>query len=70
MKEQTFSVTGMKCVNCKAKVENAINALNGVEKAQASLENANVVVDYDETLVSPQAIKDAVDELGRFEMIL
>ena len=70
MKEQTFPVTGMKCVNCKARVENTINALDGVDKAEVSLENSNVNVTYDETLVSPQAMKEAVDDLGRFEMIL
>ena len=70
MKDQTFTVTGMKCVNCKARVENTINALDGVDKAEVSLENSNVNVTYDETLVSPQAMKEAVDDLGRFEMIL
>ena len=68
MKEQTFTVTGMKCVNCKARVENTINALDGVDKAEVSLENSNVNVTYDETLVSPQAMKEAVDDLGRFEI--
>lgn len=68
MTKRTFAVTGMKCVNCKANVEKTIKALAGVAEAVASLEDANVTVDYDETLVTPQAMKDAVDDLGRFEM--
>lgn len=68
MTKQTFTVTGMRCANCKAKVENTLNDLAGVDCAVADLENANVDVTYDETQVSPQAMKAAVDDLGRFEM--
>ncbi|MBR0023507.1 MAG: heavy-metal-associated domain-containing protein [Muribaculaceae bacterium] len=68
MSENTFSISGMKCVNCKAKVEAALNDLNGVDSAVASLEDANVTVIYDDTQVTPAAMKEAVDDLGRFEM--
>ncbi|MBQ3323982.1 MAG: heavy-metal-associated domain-containing protein [Muribaculaceae bacterium] len=68
MTENTFSISGMKCVNCKAKVEAALNDLNGVDSAVASLEDANVTVIYDDTQVTPAAMKEAVDDLGRFEM--
>lgn len=70
MIKKIFSVSGMKCVNCKANVERAIKALPGVADAVVSLEDANVTVDYDESQVTPQAMKDAVDDLGRFEMTL
>lgn len=68
MTENTFSISGMKCVNCKAKVEAALNDLTGVDSAVASLEDANVTVIYDDTQVTPAAMKEAVDDLGRFEM--
>ena len=68
MTENTFSISGMKCVNCKAKVEAALNDLNGVDSAVASLEDANVTIIYDDTQVTPAAMKEAVDDLGRFEM--
>ena len=68
MTKKTFTVTGMKCANCKANVEKTLNALTGVDSAVVSLDDANVTVDYDEAVVSPQAMKDAVDDLGRFEM--
>ena len=70
MKKETFTVTGMKCVNCKAKVENTLKELAGVDSAVVSLEDANVTVSYDESQVSPLIMKDAVDDMGRFEMIL
>lgn len=70
MAKKTFTVSGMKCVNCKANVERAIKALPGVAEAVVSLEDANVTVDYDEALVNPQDMKDAVEDLGRFEMTI
>ncbi len=70
MAKKTFTVSGMKCVNCKANVERAIKALPGVAEAVVSLEDANVTVDYDESQVTPAQMKDAVDDLGRFEFSL
>ena len=67
MTKKTFSVSGMKCVNCKANVERSIKALPGVIEAVASLEEANVTVEYDEAQVSPQQMRDSVEDLGRFE---
>ena len=70
MTKNTFAVTGMKCVNCKANVERAIKALPGVANAVVSLEEASVDVEYDEAQVTPQQMKDAVEDLGRFEMTI
>lgn len=70
MKQEIFTVTGMKCGNCKAKVENTLKALAGVASAAVSLEEANVTVCYDESQVSPIVMKEAVDDLGRFEMTI
>jgi len=70
MTKQTLTVTGMKCANCKAKVEDALNSLAGVDSAVVSLEDANVTINYDETQVNTQEMKEAVDDLGRLEMIL
>jgi len=68
MAKNTFNVSGMKCVNCKANVERAIKALPGVTEVVVSLEDANVTVEYDETQVAPHEMKDAIEDLGRFEM--
>lgn len=68
--KKTFTVNGMKCVHCKANVENAIKALAGVASAEANLEEKNVTVDYDEAQVAPEQLKQAVDEAGRYELTL
>lgn len=68
--KKTITVNGMKCMHCKANVEGALKGLYGVNDAVVSLEDKNVTVDYDETRVSETQMKDAIDNLGRFEMIL
>lgn len=44
--KQTIPVKGMGCAKCKARVENALNAVDGVNEACVSLEQAQAVVDY------------------------
>lgn len=66
--EKTFRVNGMKCPHCKAKVENALCELPGVSEAEASLDNHNVKVNYDDTSVSEEQMKEAVDNAGHYEM--
>ena len=70
MTKQVFTVEGMKCTKCEAKVEDALCALEGVKAAKADHDACNVAVEFDESKVSSEQMKDAVDDLGRFEMIL
>ncbi len=70
METKTFTVSGMKCENCKVKVESAIKGLCGVSDAQVSLADKSVAVTYDAAQVQPEQMKEAVDNLGRFEMEL
>lgn len=67
---KTFTVNGMKCPHCKANVENALNSIDGVAEAVASVENHNVVIDYDDSKVSLQQLKEAVDNAGHYELII
>lgn len=67
--EKTFTVNGMKCVHCKANVENALKGLDGVNSAVVSLDDHNVTVDYDETKVSEDKMKEAVDNAGHYEFV-
>ena len=70
MKKQVFTVEGMKCVHCEAKVEAALKALDGVKEVKADHDADNVTIEYDEASVQPEQMKEAVDDLGRFEMVL
>ena len=64
MVKKNFKVNGMMCSHCKANVERALNGLDGVNSAEASVENKNIVVDYDESKVDAMAIKSAVEDAG------
>ena len=66
--KKTFTVTGMKCEHCEARVENALKELNGVNSAKADHNANNVTVDYDEANVPPEQMTEAVNALGRYEM--
>ncbi|MGI6242935.1 MAG: heavy-metal-associated domain-containing protein [Prevotella sp.] len=70
METKTFAVSGMKCEHCQKSVENALKGLTGVKNADVSLADKNVTVEYDESTVSPAQMKEAVDNIGRFEMTL
>lgn len=61
---KTFQVNGMKCVHCKANVENAVKAIIGVASAEVNLEAKSLMVDFDEDLVAIDNIKAAVDNAG------
>lgn len=70
MEKKIFAVSGMKCEHCELSVENALKALDGVVAAKADRNAKTVTVEYDSGKVDPQAMKDVVDALGRFEMTL
>jgi copper chaperone len=68
MKEQTFTVEGMKCEHCEMNVEKAVMSVAGVQSAKADRNAKSLTVVYDESAVSPADIKNAVEDAGRFEM--
>ena len=60
----------MKCAHCAQAVENVVKAVVGVEDAHVDLAAGSVAVTYDETTVSPSALKSAVDALGGYAMTI
>lgn len=70
MAKKFFCVNGMKCVHCKANVENAIKCINGVNDVVADIDAKSVTVDFDDKIVLDTDIKTAVENSGRYELIL
>ena len=66
MVQKTFAVSGMKCPHCKAKVEDALRAVAGVQQAEVNLPAASVTVSYDEALVQPKMLKRRRRSVGPF----
>lgn len=60
----TFEIEGMTCGGCEAHVENDINKLPGIIKINASYEDANAKVAFDQTKINLAAIEDAINGTG------
>ena len=55
MEHTTFTVKGMKCEHCEARVEQALKNTDGVAAAKADRAKCAVEVDYDPAAVTPTA---------------
>lgn len=64
MQKQTLNVTGMSCGHCQASVEGALKGLDGVSAVEVDLNSGKVEVTYDESKVSLENMKEAVEEQG------
>jgi copper chaperone len=64
MIDTTFKVPDMSCGHCKAAVEEELNNLSGVERADADVEKGTVEVSYDEARVTTEDLKGAIEEAG------
>lgn len=63
MKTITLTVTGMGCMKCVAKVENALSSVVGVMESKVSLEEKKAVVEcLDST--TKEALIEAITEVG------
>lgn len=70
MEKKTFAVSGMMCEHCKARVEGALKALAGVACAEGNLDDKTVTVAYDADTVTPEQMREAVANCGRYELTL
>ncbi|MCQ2290919.1 MAG: heavy metal-associated domain-containing protein [Bacteroidales bacterium] len=59
--KKEFKITGMRCNNCRANVERAIKAVEGVENAVVTLEPGKAEVEGN---FSEDAVIEAVEDLG------
>jgi copper chaperone len=64
MTEKTLRVPDMHCGHCKAAVEGELNKLSGVQRANANLKKGTVEVSYDESAVTAEDLKGAIEEAG------
>jgi copper chaperone len=64
MQTVTLGISGMTCGGCVRSVTNVLKALDGVAKAEVSLEKRSAVVDYDPGKVGIEQLKRSVVEAG------
>lgn len=59
-----FSVEGMSCASCAARVTRTVKALDGVTAVDVSLAERQARVQYIDGKIAPESIAAAVGELG------
>lgn len=64
METITLKIGGMTCGGCVSSVTKVLESLNGVEKAEVSLENASAAVSFDGAEIQAAALIEAVEEAG------
>ncbi|OGA36537.1 MAG: hypothetical protein A3G80_14015 [Betaproteobacteria bacterium RIFCSPLOWO2_12_FULL_62_13b] len=64
MQTVTLGISGMTCGGCVRSVTNVLKALDGVTKAEVSLEKNSAVVDFDPGKVNVEQLKCSVVEAG------
>ena len=64
MQTVTLGISGMTCGGCVSSATRVLKALNGVGKAEVSLEKRSAVVDYDPGKVGIEQLKRSIMEAG------
>ena len=59
-----LNVEGMTCNHCKMAVTKALTELEGVSSVEVHLQEGTVDVDYDETKVNVEKLKEAIEDQG------
>ncbi|MFB1098244.1 copper chaperone CopZ [Terribacillus sp. JSM ZJ617] len=62
--EMTLQVSGMTCGHCEKAVKGALGELEGIQGVDVDLASGKVDVVYDDTLVTKEDMKEAIEEQG------
>lgn len=64
METTTIKVDGMSCGGCVKSVTGVLTALDGVAKAEVSLEKAQAVVEFDAAKLTRDQLKAVIEDAG------
>ena len=64
METTTLKIGGMTCGGCVASVQRVLKALDGVARADVSLEKNEATVEYEPARVKPADLEAAVEDAG------
>ncbi|MCF8179362.1 MAG: copper ion binding protein [Sulfuritalea sp.] len=64
METTTIKVEGMSCGGCVKSVTGVLTALEGVAKAEVSLEQKQAVVEFDATKMTRDQLKAVIEDAG------
>ena len=64
MTQKTLSVPDISCGHCKSSIEGAVSPLDGVSKAEVSINDRNVDIEYDPSKIELSSIIDTISDQG------
>lgn len=64
MATTTIKIDGMSCQGCVKNITGVLTALNGVGAATVVLESAQATVEFDESLITREALCSAIEDAG------
>ncbi len=64
MTTRAIIVPEITCEHCKTAIEGALNPLGGVERAVVDIAARRVTVDYDDAVIDPETLVEAIEEQG------
>ncbi len=62
--EHTFAVSGMHCASCGLLIDDALEDLAGVERAQTSLRTGVTTVRLDPAVITPAEVAETIRSTG------
>jgi Cu+-exporting ATPase len=64
LESTSFSVEGMHCASCVNVIEKSVGKLKGVSSCSVNLATQRATVTFDRKLVSPEKVKEAIENVG------
>ena len=64
MTRKILNVEGMSCDHCKMAVTRAVSSLEGVGSVEVDLESNTAAVQFDESILPLDAVKQAIEARG------
>lgn len=64
IREIEFTISGMTCASCGEHVNSEVNKLSGIISSEASYENRNAVVKFDDSKTNSDEIENAINGTG------
>lgn len=64
MQTEVMKIEGMNCMGCENKVKTALENIAGVKRADVSLEQKQVTIQYDENDAAQEQFRQAIRSAG------
>lgn len=61
---KTYQLETLTCPSCMAKIQGALNKTGGVKDAEVLFNSSKAKVTFDKEIVSSEAIKKTIEDLG------